>query len=304
MNPRFADFDTYHMATSAIDEAVRNCVAVGADPARIAILDNFCWGDCERPETLGSLVRAAIGCYDLAVALGTPFISGKDSLNNEFRFVDAAGEKRNIAIPPSLLISALGQVDDVSRCVTMDLKQAGNVLYQVGITKLELGGSHWSLVTNSQGGDAPQVDPAVAKSTFAALHRAIHNGLVRSCHDLSEGGLAAAAAEMAFAGGLGARLFLLEVPHTIDPGQAADLPGGLPTALLFAESNSRFLVEVSPNCVEHFEETMGDIPHSAVGEVTEVPQLVAVDLDPVEDRHLIEIGIDQLKSAWQKPFKW
>jgi phosphoribosylformylglycinamidine synthase len=304
MNPRFADFDTYHMATSAIDEAVRNCVAVGADPERIAILDNFCWGDCERPETLGSLVRAAIGCYDLAVALGTPFISGKDSLNNEFRFVDAAGEKRTIAIPPSLLISALGQVDDVSRCVTMDLKQAGNVLYQVGLTKLELGGSHWSLVTNSQGGDAPQVDPAVAKSTFAALHRAIHNSLVRSCHDLSEGGLAAAAAEMAFAGGLGARLFMLEVPHTIDSAKAADLPGGLPTALLFAESNSRFLVEVAPNCVERFEETMGAVPHAAVGEVTEAPLLVAVDLDPVEDRHLIEIGIDQLKSAWQKPLKW
>ena len=109
---------------------------------------------------------------------------------------------------------------------------------------------------------------------------------------------------MAFAGGLGARLFLLEVPHTIDPAQAAELPGGLPTALLFAESNSRFLVEVSPNCVEHFEETMGDVPHAAVGEVTEDPQLVAVDLDPVEDRHLIEIGIDQLKSAWQKPLKW
>ena len=94
MNPRYGDFDTYHMAASAIDEAMRNCVAVGADPARIAILDNFCWGDCERPETLGSLVRAAIACHDLAVALGTPFISGKDSLNNEFRYVDANGDKQ------------------------------------------------------------------------------------------------------------------------------------------------------------------------------------------------------------------
>ena len=152
MNPRYADFDTYHMATSAIDEAVRNSVAVGADPERIAILDNFCWGDCERPETLGSLVRAAIGCYDLAVGLGTPFISGKDSLNNEFRFADSAGQKRTIAIPPSLLISAIGQIDDVSRAVTMDLKQPGNVLYQVGLTKLELGGSHWALVSNLSGG--------------------------------------------------------------------------------------------------------------------------------------------------------
>ncbi len=94
MNPRYGDFDTYHMAASAIDEAVRNCVAVGADPARIAILDNFCWGDCEQPETLGSLVRAALACHDVAVALGTPFISGKDSLNNEFRYVDANGRKQ------------------------------------------------------------------------------------------------------------------------------------------------------------------------------------------------------------------
>ena len=108
MNPRYGDFDTYHMAASAIDEAVRNCVAVGADPRRIAILDNFCWGDCERPETLGSLVRAALACHDVSLALGTPFISGKDSLNNEFSYTDAGGQRQTIAIPPSLLISAIG----------------------------------------------------------------------------------------------------------------------------------------------------------------------------------------------------
>ena len=96
MNPRYGDFDTYHMAASAIDEALRNCVAVGSDPTRIAILDNFCWGDCERPETLGSLVRAAIACRDLAVSFGTPFISGKDSLNNEFRYTDSAAAKNAV----------------------------------------------------------------------------------------------------------------------------------------------------------------------------------------------------------------
>ncbi|MCA9202691.1 MAG: phosphoribosylformylglycinamidine synthase subunit PurS, partial [Planctomycetales bacterium] len=146
MNPRFGDFDTYHMAASAIDEAVRNCVAVGADPTRIAILDNFCWGYTDRPETLGSLVRAALACHDLAVELGTPFISGKDSLNNEFSYFDANGDKQTISIPPSLLISALGQIDDVGRCVTMDLKSPGNMLYQVGASKPELGGSHYAFV--------------------------------------------------------------------------------------------------------------------------------------------------------------
>ncbi|HZZ28721.1 MAG TPA: phosphoribosylformylglycinamidine synthase subunit PurL [Pirellulales bacterium] len=304
MNPRYADFDAYHTAASAIDEAVRNCIAVGADPQRIAILDNFCWGDCEQPETLGSLVRAACACHDVAVALGTPFISGKDSLNNEFRFTDATGEKRGLAIPPSLLISALGQVDDVRRCVTMDVKRAGNILYQVGATKNELGGSHFALVNGLSGGHVPQVDVARAKATFAALHAAIHAGCVHSCHDLSEGGLAAAAAEMAFAGGLGARLYLLEVPHEVQSAEAAEVSGGLATVLLFAESNSRFLVEVSPEYVGHFEALMGNVPHAAIGEVTAAPQLRIVDVDPATDRHVVELEVAALKSAWQKPLMW
>jgi phosphoribosylformylglycinamidine synthase subunit PurSL len=132
MNPRYGDLDPYRMAASAIDEAVRNCVAVGADPQRIAILDNFCWGYTDRPETLGSLVRAALACRDLAVALGTPFISGKDSLNNEFSYEDSDGRRQTISIPPSLLISAMGQVDDVRHCVTMDLKEPGNLIYLIG----------------------------------------------------------------------------------------------------------------------------------------------------------------------------
>ncbi|MEI8241012.1 MAG: AIR synthase related protein, partial [Actinomycetota bacterium] len=178
MNPRYGDFDTYWMAASAIDEAVRNCIAVGADPSRIAILDNFCWGTTDRPETLGSLVRAALACYDVATVLGTPFISGKDSLNNEFRPLRAGkgdspllpertegccAQKGTvpfsgaISIPPSLLISALGQVDDVSRCVTMDLKESGNLLYLVGLTKNELGGSHFAMVEGLSGGEVPRV---------------------------------------------------------------------------------------------------------------------------------------------------
>ena len=163
MNPRYGEFDPYHMAASAIDEALRNCVAVGADPARIAILDNFCWGDCARPETLGSLVRAAQACHDMALALGTPFISGKDSLNNEFRYTDRAGERQSIAVPPSLLISAMGQIDDVSTAVTMDLKYAGSVLYQVGATKDELGGSHFALVESLGGGQVPRVESAACE---------------------------------------------------------------------------------------------------------------------------------------------
>ncbi len=197
------------MAASAIDEAVRNCVAVGADPARIAILDNFCWGNTERPEVLGSLVRAALGCHDVAVAWSTPFISGKDSLNNEFSYVDASGRRQTVSIPPSLLISALGQIDDVSRPSRWTPRKPGNLIYLVGQTRAELGGSHFALVNGLEGGDAPQVDLAAAPRIFQAVHRAIARRLVRSCHDLSEGGLAVAAAEMAFAGDRGLELDLV-----------------------------------------------------------------------------------------------
>ena len=304
MNPRYGDIDTYHMAASAIDEALRNCVAVGADPERIAILDNFCWGDCERPETLGSLVRAALACHDLAIALGTPFISGKDSLNNEFRYADAAGVKQSIAIPPSLLISALGQIADVSRSVTMDLKHAGNVLYQVGATKDELGGSHLALVEGTTGGQVPKVNALLAKTTFAALHKAIDSRLVRACHDLSEGGLAVAAAEMAFAGGLGARIFLEQVPHHLDLAAMTTVPAQLNATLLFAESNTRFLCEVPPDAVGHFESILGDVPHAAIGEVIAEPKLQIVNFDPANPFHVIDADLAELKEAWQKPLRW
>src|SRR5690606_18999610 len=189
MNPAYGDLDPYHMAAGAIDEAIRNCVAVGADPSRIAILDNFCWGNTERPEQLGSLVRAALACHDVAIALGTPFISGKDSLYNEFRPEDGS---EPIAIPASLLISAMGQMDDASQAVTMDLKQAGNFLYQLGWTRDEMGGSQFALTQSLTGGQVPRVDTELAKRLFETLHRAITAGFVASCHDLSEGGLAAA----------------------------------------------------------------------------------------------------------------
>jgi phosphoribosylformylglycinamidine synthase len=304
MNPHYGDYDTYHMAASAIDEALRNCVAVGADPAQIAILDNFCWGDCERAETLGSLVRAAIACHDVAVALGTPFISGKDSLNNEFRFADSSGNKHTIAIPPSLLISAMGQIADVRRCVTMDLKEAGNVLYLVGETHDELAGSQLSLVAGLTGGRVPRVDPPRARATFAAIHRLIQAGYIRACHDLSEGGLAVALAEMAFAGALGARVYLGQVPHSLDLSQFEDQPGAANALLLFSESNSRFLCEVLAEQVPHFEKATGDVPHAAIGEVTAGRHLQIVDYHPENPKHVIDLPIELLKEAWQQPLRW
>jgi len=294
MNPRYGDLDTYHMAASAIDEAVRNCVAVGADPSRIAILDNFCWGTTDRPETLGSLVRAALACHDVATVLGTPFISGKDSLNNEFR---PEGAEQPIAIPPSLLISAMGMVDDVATCVTMDLKESGNYLYIVGLTDNELGGSHFNLVESLEGGQVPRLNAELAKDIYAAVHEVIAAGLVRACHDLSEGGLAAAAAEMAFAGGLGARIMLDHVPYPME--DPADV---MPTAaLLFGESNTRFLIEVREENVEAFQDLLEQVPLSMVGNVVDSGKLEITDID---GSTVINADLETLKEAWQKPLRW
>ncbi|TWU04594.1 phosphoribosylformylglycinamidine synthase subunit PurL [Stieleria varia] len=295
MNPHFGDFDTYHMATSAIDEAMRNAVAVGADPSKIAILDNFCWGYTDRAETLGSLVRAAIACQDLAVALGTPFVSGKDSLNNEFSYHDASGDKQTIAIPPSLLISAMGQIDDVSKAVTMDAKAAGNMVFLVGETKAELGGSHFALVRGLSGGNVPAVDPERAKATFAAVHRAIQNSLVRSCHDLSEGGLAAAATEMAMAGGLGMTLDLDAVAGIAQTGLSAP-------ELLFSESNTRFLVETTPQNAGAFESLLGElrVPVARVGTMTASTQLTA----NFGGGSVLDVDLVVAKKTWQEPLNW
>ncbi|RPI77301.1 MAG: phosphoribosylformylglycinamidine synthase, partial [Planctomycetaceae bacterium] len=293
MNPRFGDFDPYWMAASAIDEAVRNCVAVGANPRRIAILDNFCWGNTERPETLGSLVRAALACHDVAVAFGTPFISGKDSLNNEFSYVDAEGNRRTVAIPASLLVSALGQIADVNRAVTMDLKEVGNLLFQIGQTDEELGGSHFALVNALPGGHVPRVDLRRAPRIFAALAQAISQGLLRSCHDLSEGGLAAALAEMAFAGGLGAEIDLRVA------GARFGLENDL--VLLFSESNTRFVAEVPQACAPRFRELFAGLPLAELGTVTPLPRLVVRGMT---NSTCIDTAIDDLKNAWKSPLAW
>jgi phosphoribosylformylglycinamidine synthase len=284
LNPRTGDLDPYAMAACAIDEAVRNAVAVGADPDRIALLDNFCWGSPERPETLGSLVLAARACRDLALAYRAPFISGKDSLYNEY-----SSDGTTLAIPPTLLISAIGIVPDVSRCVTMDLKAAGNALIVVGATRDELGGSCWLAATGGAGGVPPRVEPDRARRTFQAMHQAIARGLARSCHDLSDGGLAAGLAEMAIAGGLGLRVHLAELPR--EPGS-----GPLPDAtLLFSESPTRFVVEVEPTRERDFLALFDGLPAARIGAVTAETTLI---VEGAAGAPVLSAPVSSLRSAW------
>ena len=248
INPQLGRRDPYAMAVSAIDEAVRNAVAVGGDPDRVALLDNFCWGNPMYPDRLGALVRACQGCYDGALAYNAPFISGKDSLYNEFN---------GVPIPGTLLISAITLAPDMARSVTSDLKRAGNLLYVVGASRVELGGSLLYALHEVEGGAAPTM-PDAPLVRYRALHTAMREGLVQACHDCSEGGLAVALAEMALGGRLGIDVDLSHAPGAPDLDDAA---------LLFGESNGRMLVEVAPDDISAFEAALAHVACAPIGRV-------------------------------------
>jgi len=289
MNPLYGDIDPYWMALSGIDEAVRNLVCVGGQADRIALLDNYCWGDCTKPETLGPLVRASQACYDGAMAFEAPFISGKDSLNNEFACEDGT----QISIPSTLLISAISIVDDINKCVTMDAKRASNLLFIVGETKNELGGSHYYKINGHLGANVPTLELGTAPKIANKISAAIAEGLLVSCHDCSEGGLAVALAEMAFAGGLGIEADLQGLPRSEDCTRT--------DAQLFSESNSRYIVEIEPEKFDAFAKMMLNLPFGQIGKVTQEKTLI---IKAEDGNIIIESDIDSLKKAWQKPLAW
>lgn len=276
MNPSYGRIDPYWMAASAIDEAIRNNVAVGG--RRIALLDNFTWGSPEKPERLGSLVRACEACYRFAKAFRTPFISGKDSLYNE----SPLGP-----VTPTLLITAIGVVPDVRIAVSMDVKTPGSFIYIVGRTYRELGGSEYYRLNDFIGNSVPKVRLGQARRTFKALIQAIDLGLVSACHDLSEGGLGVAAVEMAFSGGYGVEIDLRRVP--VDDLNREDF-------ILFSESNSRFLVEVPKECKRDFEAVMRGAVCAKIGKVTKTPRLCIYGLN---GDIVVDAAISELLACWK-----
>jgi len=277
MNPNYGKIDTYWMAASAIDEAVRNNVAVGG--RRIALLDNFTWGNPEKPERLGSLVRACEACYDFATAFKAPLISGKDSLYNE----SPLGP-----VTPTLLITALGIVPDIRTTVSMDVKAPSNLLYIVGETFKELGGSEYYKLKGHMGKTVPKAYAAKAKKTFQAVTEAIDLGLVKACHDLSEGGLAVSAAEMALAGGYGVEMDLRKVPCKALSRN---------DFVLFSESNSRFLVEVPEKTKSDFEAVLNGAVCAEIGRVAKTPRFVVYGLDGAV---AVDASLKDLRGSWKE----
>ena len=278
MNCRTGVIDSRRMAEAAVDEAVRNVVAVGADPEQISLLDNFSWGDPRRPDMLGRLIDAVAGCCHSANAFGAPFVSGKDSLNNEYVTID--GTRRSI--PPTLVITAIGILPDADRIVTSDAKGPGNALVLVGTTHSEMRGSVLDAVLGIDGGgDVPGGD-ADSPARMLTIHKAMIDGLVQSAHDLSDGGLAVAVAEMAMGGRVGVFVSL---------GTDVSRPEGVVDAL-FSESSGRMLLEVVP---EHADELCTRTGGAVIGQFTDEARIVW----RVDDRVIIDVGLDESLRAWR-----
>jgi len=294
IKPTFSDIDPYWMAASVIDEAVRNAVAVGGDPDFMAGLDNFCWPDPvyheeknpDGKEKLGALVRANKALYETCVVYRIPLISGKDSMKNDY----GTGANK-ISVPPTLLFTLISRMDDVNTMVSMDFKNPGDIVYLIGETAEEMGASEYFIYHGLKNkGRVPKVNAPAFLAAYRKLHAAMKEGLVASAHDLSDGGLAVAVAESAFAGQLGVKIDLTRVPrHGLI--ERDDL-------VLFSESNGRILVSVSPAHRDRFEEIMQGVPMGRIGEVNGSGFMKVTGTGGVM---LVSLPCEELWRRWKRP---
>ena len=292
--PRYSDIDTYAMAAAAIDMAVRRSLAVGARLDHLAGLDNFCWPDpVEGPKTpdgaykLAQLVRANQALYDYTTAFGVPCISGKDSMKN-----DSTIGGRKISIPPTLLFSTIGKIDDVRRAVTLELQRPGDFVYVVGSTGADLGGSEFYAMLGALGNQVPTVDAAAVLEIYRRIEQAVWEGLCRALHAPALGGLGVGWAKMCIAGWLGMRMDLTRVP----------LREPVPTLqqLLFSESTGRFIAVIPPERADRFEAVLAGVPFARVGEVLDRPRLIFQQ----EGRPIAEWDLDELEKAFTGTLNW
>jgi phosphoribosylformylglycinamidine synthase len=269
------------MAVSAIDTAIRGLIALGIPLDRIAILDNFCWCSSDEPERLGQLKLAARGCYDAAVAFGTPFISGKDSMYNDFSGFDADNNPVRISVPPTLLISSIGVHEDVRKSVSMDAKIDGDLVYSIGETAEELGGSEYFAHLGFVGNSVPGVDTMCVKERYGKMTEAIRHELVASAFPVTHGGLGIALAKVAIAGRLGMDI---------------TIPAGMrPDYYLFSESAGRFVVTVAPDNKRAFERALGD--HAQL-----IGRVRGTSLRITQEKTVLDIPVSELEAAYKAPF--
>ena len=283
LQPAIGKTDPYQMALNCCDEAVRNMLCVGADITKSAFLDNFCWGSPQNKTLMGALVLTARGCYDGAMAYGAPFISGKDSFYNQSK--DADG--KDLAIPCTILISAVAPVYDVRKAITMDFKEAGNDIYIVGITKDELGGGTAEKLLGLKNCHVPVVNGNAKLKDYKKIYTAMQRGLIETAHDCSQGGLAAALAEMCFSGGLGANIDLSSLPV------AGKLTDG---QKLFSESAGRIILEVLPRNSAAFKKIMKGAKLAEIGAVSAGKKLNVLSS---AGKEILSEDIFKLKKSWQ-----
>jgi len=286
--PRYSDLDTYHMAACALDEALRNYICVGGNPDHWAFLDNFCWCDpVQSPRNrdgaykLAQLVRANKALYDYALSYSCPMISGKDSMKNDY-----IGGNVKISIPPTILISVIGKIPDIRKAVTMDIKREGSLIYILGATKNELGGSEYLASFERKGAHVPEVDAKKALKRYRSLHKAIAEGLILSAHDCSDGGIAVCLAEMAFSGGYGL---------SVDLGKIPSEKGMSDTEILYSESQSRIVIEVNPKNAKKIEHLFGK-DASCIGQST---ACAILSIRSIAGATILQEEATTLKAAWK-----
>ena len=287
INPDFGKLDPYWMSASVIDEALRNLIAVGGRLKGTAILDNFSFGNTDNPYIMGDLALSARACYDISIQYGIPFISGKDSLHNEYEY-----KGRHISIPPTLLISSIGILEDYKYTISQDFKRENNLIYLIGNTYPEFGGSQLFKILNINSGRIPRVYPRKGKKIMEKISKAVRKGLIVSMHDLSEGGLAVALSEMAFSGKIGADISIKNITelHKFKDSRLS----------IFSESNTRFLLEIQKEDREQFESLFKNLPFTFLGKVGGDK----VKIKDASGKYFIDLPIKELKEKWNKGIKW
>jgi len=289
--PSYSDIDSYHMVAAALDTAIRNAVAAGGNPDYLAILDNFCWTDSNNPKRLGELKLAAKACYDYSVAYGTPFISGKDSMFNDFNGFDKNGKPIKISIPPTLLISTIGVVDDATKVVSLDTKIPGDLVYVLGETFDELGASeYFAMLGEKIGNSVPKVNAEKNKKLYQALYKAIDQEIVASSQSVTRGGLAVTFAKKAIGGMLGLEISLKNLPGKTTSD----------TEALFSESQGRVVVTIAPENKNAFEKIMKGNAFAEIGKVTKEQ---AIKVKGLNEKEIINLSLNQATDAYRETFK-